>query len=230
MLNDHPSMVGRDRFYELLSRHDLLIRRRKRSRYTTDSNHIYKKYPNRIKGVTPKSSGQIWVSDITYVKVAKQDYYLSLITDAYSRKIVGYTLAPSLDAKHSISALKMALDKEGKPNIHHSDRGIQYCCYPYTSILQNYGVTISMSRKGDPLENPLAERVNGIIKNEYLRHRNLSKDNYQQQIDEVVQLYNQERPHLSWNMKTPNEVHLSKINPLTTQIRNKQQVTTINSN
>lgn len=230
LLKDHPVMMGRDRFYELLSRHDLLIRKRKRVRYTTQSNHIFKKHPNRIKGITPSGKHQIWVSDITYVKVRKDDYFLSLITDAFSRKIVGYTLSKSLEAKHSIKALKMALEKEGSPKIHHSDRGIQYCCYPYTSILQNNGVAISMSRKGDPLENSIAERVNGIIKNEYLKHRKLTPENNQQQIDEVIELYNQERPHLSWNMKTPNEVHLSKNHPMTTQIRNKNKMTTINSN
>lgn len=230
LLKEHPFMIGRDRLYELLSRHDLLIRKRKRYRYTTQSNHIYKKYPNRIKGMIPKSTHQIWVSDITYVKVSEHDYYLSLITDAYSRKVVGYTLARSLDAKHSINALKMALEKEGNPKIHHSDRGIQYCCHPFTEILQELGIEISMSRKGDPLENAIAERINGIIKNEYLKHRKLTVENNQQQIKEVIELYNQERPHLSWNMKTPNEVHLSKNNSLTTQIRNTNKVTTINSN
>lgn len=230
LLKEHPFMIGRDRLYELLSRHDLLIRKRKRYRYTTQSNHIYKKYPNRIKGMVPKSTHQIWVSDITYIKVSDYDYYLSLITDAYSRKIVGYTLARSLDAKHSIHALKMALEKEGNPKIHHSDRGIQYCCHPFTEILQGLGIEISMSRKGDPLENAIAERINGIIKNEYLKHRKLTPENNQQQIKEVIELYNQERPHLSWNMKTPNEVHLSKNNSLTTQIRNKNKVTTIHSN
>lgn len=230
LLEEHPAMIGRDRFYELLSRHDLLIRKRKKNRYTTQSNHIYKKYSNRIKGVTPRRTHQIWVSDITYVKVGQKDYYLSLVTDAFSRKVVGYTFARSLDAKHSISALKMALDNEGRPSIHHSDRGIQYCCYPYTTLLKKYGVTISMSRKGDPLENAIAERINGIIKNEYLKHRTLTQENYQEQIKEVIELYNQERPHLSWNMKTPNEVHLSENNPLTTQIRNKYKVSTIVSN
>lgn len=230
ILKDHPSMRGRDRFYELLSRHDLLIRKHKRHRYTTQSNHIYKKYPNRIKGLVPERTGQVWVSDITYVKVNHRDYYLSLITDAYSRKIVGYSMARNLDAKHSINALRMAIEKEGKPSIHHSDRGIQYCCYAYTNILQDHEVTISMSRKGDPLENPLAERVNGIIKNEYLYQRNLTENNYQQQIQEVIELYNKERPHLSWNMKTPNDVHFSNFNSMTTDNRNKNQVSTFNSN
>jgi transposase InsO family protein len=170
------------------------------------------------------------VSDITYVKVSHSDYYLSLITDAYSRRVVGYTLARSLEAKHSIKALKMALEKEGRPKIHHSDRGIQYCCYPYTTILQNSGVKISMSRKGDPLENAIAERINGIIKNEYLKYRKLTPQNYQEQIKEVIQLYNQERPHLSCKMKTPNEVHLSENNPLTTLISNKNKVLTQVSN
>ena len=230
LLQDHPSMIGRDRFYELLSRHDLLIRRRKRYRYTTQSNHIYKKYPNRIKGIAPRGANQIWVSDITYVKISHRDYYLSLITDAFSRRVVGYTLARSLEAKHSIRALEMALKNEGRPKIHHSDRGIQYCCYPYTSILQQSGVKISMSRKGDPLENAIAERINGIIKNEYLIYRQLTPENYKEQIKEVIDLYNQERPHLSCQMKTPNEVHLSENNPLTTQLSNKHKVSTLVSN
>ena len=230
LLKDHPSMIGRDRFYELLSRHDMLIRRRKKYRYTTQSNHIYKKHPNRIKGIPPRSTNQIWVSDITYVKIGHRDYYLSLITDAFSRKVVGYTLARSLEAKHSIKALKMALENEGTPKIHHSDRGIQYCCHPYTNILRDSGVKISMSRKGDPLENAIAERINGIIKNEYLTYRELTQENYKEQIKEVIDLYNQERPHLSCQMKTPNEVHLSENNPLTTLIRNKYKMSTLVSN
>ncbi|WP_170227138.1 IS3 family transposase [Luteibaculum oceani] len=232
ILKDHPGMMGRDRFFDLMATHGLLVRKRKSRVYTTNSNHRFRKYGNLIKELEIDRKNQVWVSDITYVKVGETPYYLSLITDAYSNKIVGHCIAKSLEAKHSLSALKYALKVEGNPEIHHSDRGIQYCCDEYTSALkqENRAIQISMSKKGDPLENPIAERVNGIIKNEYLCNYNLDKNNYKEQVATAIRLYNLERPHYSQNMKTPSEIHDGIINPLTTFFRNKNQSLTLTRN
>lgn len=210
-LSENQIKMGRDAFFDLLQANGLLIRRRKRRTITTHSLHRFRKYPNKIKGIIPTKPNQIWVSDITYWKTENGYVYISLITDAYSRKIVGYHVLDNLETSGPIQALKMALaqlKEVPEPLIHHSDRGIQYCSAEYVKLLNDNSIEISMTEKGDPYENALAERVNGILKEEYLYDyaiNNVKKA--QMTLALVVNLYNHERPHMSWNLKTPEEVH-----------------------
>ena len=212
---EHQIKMGRDAFFDLLSYHGLLIRRRKRRIVTTNSSHWLRKYPNLIRDFVPTAPNQLWVSDITYWKINNRDVYINLITDAYSRYIVGYHGAPTLEAIESIKALKMALKtiKNNQPEslIHHSDRGVQYCSSDYVKLLQDNGIEISMTENGDPLENEIAERINGIIKNEYLIDYSVDNiDNAQQLLKKAVELYNYDRPHMSIGNLTPAHVYYSK--------------------
>ena len=212
---EHQIKMGRDAFFDLLSYHGLLIRRRKRRIVTTNSSHWLRKYPNLIRDFVPTAPNQLWVSDITYWKINNRDVYINLITDAYSRYIVGYHGAPTLEAIESIKALKMALKttKNNHPEslIHHSDRGVQYCSTDYVKLLQDNGIEISMTENGDPLENAIAERINGIIKNEYLIDYSVDNiGNAQQLLKKAVELYNYDRPHMSIGNLTPAHVYYSK--------------------
>lgn len=205
-------LPGRDAFFNLLRRHGLLVRRRRQRPYTTDSRHPLHKYPNLIREFVPSGPDQLYVSDITYIEIEKgKYYYLAIITDAYSRKIVGWWLSEDLKAASCIKALWMALkEHDGKtPLIHHSDRGSQYCSIIYTDLLKERNVAISMTEKGDPLENAIAERVNGILKTEWLNHMgplgNITQA--RKKVAHVIDLYNNERPHMSINMLTPEEAH-----------------------
>lgn len=202
--------IGRDKLFDLLSDNQMLIRKRKRRVTTTNSYHHFHKYKNLIKDFVPYRSNQLWVSDITYVKVEEGFSYLFLITDAYSRKIVGYKLSKSLETKNALESLQMALEMASdiKGLIHHSDRGIQYCSHNYVKLCQDYGLRISMTEDGNPLDNSIAERVNGILKDEYVHELDLVKhDQMVDQIDTIIYKYNQLRPHLSCDMKTPNQSH-----------------------
>lgn len=212
-MQEHGIKMGRDALFDLVSRNHLQVRRRKRRIQTTQSFHWLRKYPNLIRDFVPIQPNELWVSDITYWKINYTDFaYISFITDAYSRKIVGYHLADSLEAIESVKALKMALstlDKRQENNlIHHSDRGVQYCSKEYVKLLKDYHIKISMTENGDPLENAIAERINGIIKEEYLFDYQL-KDIKEAKalLKEVVELYNTERPHMSIGNLTPNQVH-----------------------
>jgi putative transposase len=210
-MNEHNIKMGRDALFDLLRDNNLLIKQRKRYHVTTNSNHWMKKYPNLIREIEPLGPNHIWVSDITYWKTKGGHYYISFITDAYSRKIVGYQVADSVEAVESVTALKMAIKtlKLGTNGlIHHSDRGSQYCSSIYVKTLRKKNVAISMTENGDPLENAIAERVNGIIKGEYLFNyeiKTLSKA--KEILKSVVKLYNEERPHSSIGNATPSEVH-----------------------
>ena len=204
--------VGRDALYSLLERNSLLHKRRHKSVRTTWSNHWMHKYPNLITGVVPTASNQIWVSDITYIETVNDGFmYLHLITDLYSRKIMGWCLSPTLHAEHTLKALEMAIRNAGcslTGLIHHSDRGCQYCCERYVSLLKSSGMLISMTQSGDPLENAVAERVNGIIKNEWLTHENIMDGNIAlKRISEIVNIYNNIRPHASLNYLTPESAY-----------------------
>lgn len=213
-LLEHQIKMGRDALFDLLSENKLLIRKRRRSIKTTQSHHWLKKYPNLIKEWHPSAPMQLWVADITYVPMKNGFLYLSLITDAYSHRIVGYYIAGTLEAAHTIKALQMALDNEKvtKELIHHSDRGIQYCSYEYVKLLELRDIKISMSENGDPLENPLAERVNGIIKNEYLKHYSVQNQNEALQLlHNVIRKYNHKRPHQSIKLLTPDTVHTKQL-------------------
>ncbi|WP_421879946.1 IS3 family transposase [Marinoscillum sp.] len=209
---DHQIM-GRDALFNLLADNNLLVKKRKRRVYTTNSSHWLKKYPNLIKEFVPTSSNQLWVSDITYWKMLNGYLYISFITDAYSHKIVGYSVSETLEAIASIKALEMAITSLKNPAenlIHHSDRGIQYCSSEYVKLLQDNVIQISMTENSDPLENAVAERVNGIIKNEYLECYEVNNlKEAQQLLEEVVRLYNEQRPHMSISNKKPSQVHNS---------------------
>ena len=214
----HQIKIGRDRLFDILSANYLLVRRKKNQTITTNSFHRFKKYANLIKEFTPMAINQLWVSDITYWRIQNGFIYISFITDAYSRKIVGYHLADSLQTSETIQALQMAIASLTKtPNdqvrlIHHSDRGTQYCSKEYVKLLQNNNIEISMTENGDPLENAIAERVNGIIKEEYLNDYQV--ENIQEAtklLETVVNLYNNERPHMSIGNLTPNQVHQNNL-------------------
>lgn len=214
-LLEHQIKMGRDALFDLLSANKLLVRRRKRKIITTQSNHWLKRYPNLTKSWCPVAPEQLWVADITYVPVANGFLYLSLITDAYSHKIMGFQIAETLGAIHTTRALAMALqnrtDKKSKL-IHHSDRGIQYCSSEYVGLLKDNYIKISMTESGDPLENPIAERINGIIKHEYLKHcRTSDQALIMDQLRHIVARYNNERPHQSINMLTPETVHQNRL-------------------
>jgi putative transposase len=208
---DHQIKMGRDALFDLLAANQLLIRRRNRRVSTTYSSHWLRKYPNLIREFVADGINQLWVSDITYWRFKDKFLYISFITDVFSHKIVGYYLSESLEAESSIHALQMALDQLKQPVeglIHHSDRGIQYCCKEYVKLLQDNSIAISMTENGDPLENALAERINGIIKGEYLDCYEVNSiQEANELLIQVVNLYNQERPHMSIGNKTPEEVH-----------------------
>lgn len=212
-LQKHQINIGRDKLFDLLAEYGLLVRRRKRRRInTTDSNHPFHKYPNLVRELQVLRPNHLWVSDITYISLINGFCYLSLVTDAYSRKIVGYCLHPTLKKEGPLQAMKMALstitDKLEGPLIHHSDRGLQYCCADYTALLQNKGISISMTEKGDPYENAIAERVNGILKEEFGLYGDF--DDFGKSdaaVKNAVELYNQLRPHASCNYLTPEQAH-----------------------
>lgn len=206
----HGIKMGRDALYDLLSEHGYLLTYRRRKPYTTDSNHRFKKYPNLIREMLLSRAGQLWVSDITYLRLTKGFCYLSIITDAYSRKIVGYQLHRTLHSDGAVLALKMALNdlKQKDRLIHHSDRGTQYCCRDYVEKLESHSIRISMTEKGDPYENAIAERVNGILKYEFNLHSTFSSfEEALQQSHHAVKQYNTVRPHSSCDYLTPVQAH-----------------------
>jgi len=206
--------MGRDAFFDFLREQDLLVRRKRYKARTTFSNHWLRKYPNLIEGFIPKGPHQLWVSDITYVATQEGFVYLFLITDAYSRKIIGWAIADSLEAIYALEALKMALKQLPswvKDLIHHSDRGVQYCSEKYVQVLMKMNIKISMTNNGDPLENAVAERVNGILKTEWMYDTTLkTKLEAKQVIKQIIPVYNGQRPHSSLDMMTPNQAHLQQ--------------------
>jgi transposase InsO family protein len=216
----HQIKMGRDAFFDLMREHQLLIQPRKRYHITTNSKHWMRKYPNLIRNQEPIGPNHIWVCDLTYWKTASGHYYISFITDAFSRKIVGYHVADNMEAIESVAALKMAKKtlKSGHTGlIHHSDRGSQYCSATYVRELQKQNIQVSMTENGDPLENAIAERINGIIKGEYLNGFKINNLSHAQEVlKAVVKLYNEERPHSSISLYTPAMVH---ENPLEKQIQ-----------
>jgi putative transposase len=202
--------IGRDKLFRLLKRHNLLVKRSKRSSRTTYSNHWFTKYPNLIQGVSLTGPNQVFVSDITYLKTDCGFVYLCLITDAFSRKIVGWDVSDSLSCEGALRALKMALKAVPHPEglIHHSDRGVQYCCHDYVKLLNDHYVLISMTEENHCYENAIAERVNGILKQEFFLNLTLpSLKVAKELVKNAILTYNSIRRHMSINYKTPNEVH-----------------------
>ena len=208
-LMEHKISLGRDKLFDILAEYDLQVRRRKRRKIlTTNSDHPFRKYPNLIKGMELYGPGQIWVSDITYISLKDKYCYLSLITDAYSRRIMGYCLWPNLKKEGPMNALAMATSGYNAANelIHHSDRGLQYCCSDYIGKLKEAHIRISMTEKGDPYENALAERVNGILKAEFNLGRKFdSFDQASAAVAHAIHIYNTLRPHTSINYLTPEQ-------------------------
>ncbi len=204
--------IGRDKFFAILKANHLLIKPKRSYHVTTNSMHRFKKHSNLLLNISIERPNQVWVADITYIGRRENPVYLSLITDAYSKKIMGYHVADNLNTESSIMALKMAF-KERKNNneslIHHSDRGIQYCAGPYQEILQKNKILCSMTQNSDPYENAVAERINGILKQEFMI------DKFEQKLETIkilvkqaVESYNEIRPHLSNHLLTPNQMHM----------------------
>ena len=208
-LTEHKIKMGRDGLFDLLAAQQMLVRRI----FTTQSQHWFRKYKNLIKCMEIMRPNQLWVADITYYKIVSGYVYISLITDAYSHKIVGYHLADNLEACNNIKALEMALrtlssDPDSFSLIHHSDRGLQYCSKEYVRILKSKHIAISMTEDGNPLDNSIAERINGIIKQEYLSHYTIrNKTEAMKILSKSVAIYNQKRPHMSCDLHTPDKVH-----------------------
>lgn len=212
--------VGYNRFYDIIEKYDLKVRKRRRRAKTTDSGHDLPLYPNLVKELIPLRPNQLWVSDITYMLVYLNaetgEYnfcYLSLVTDYYTKEIIGWCVGETLETKFAIEALGMALGRlGGKPAvdlIHHSDRGVQYASYDYTMLLKKHHIKISMTECGDPKDNAVAERVNGIIKNELLMGMAFfSIEEVRSALKVAIDFYNNERPHMSLDWKTPAEAAL----------------------
>jgi transposase InsO family protein len=209
-LIDNNIKFGRDKLFDLLRDNNMLIRRKKRYVRTTNSWHRFHKYPNLIKDLMISAPNQVWVSDVTYIKLYKGHCYLALITDAYSRKIVGYDISDSLELAGCLRALKRAL-RQLPPDhklIHHSDRGLQYCSNQYVEILKARNIKTSMTEENHCYENAIAERVNGILKDEfYLDHCFQNTREVKDVCQDAITLYNGKRLHLALNYKTPNKVH-----------------------
>lgn len=214
-LLEHQIKLGRDGLFDLMAANKLLVKRIKRRAITTWSSHWLHKYPNLIRGYNPARRNELWVSDITYWKTKGGFLYISFITDAYTHKIVGFNVSERLDALSPVKALRMALNDnniQGSNLIHHSDRGVQYCSGEYVKLLQDYNVAISMTENGDPLENAIAERINGILKAEYLEHyvvNNVAEA--EEALTQAVNYYNRQRPHMSCGWLTPALVHDQKL-------------------
>lgn len=209
-LVSHGISIGRDCLFELLDAHKLLIRQRRKKVFTTDSRHWMHKYSNLVKEIDLVRPEQLWVSDITYIRVQNQWGYLSLITDAFSRKIMGYCFRLDMLALGPVAALQMALGARSfsGPLTHHSDRGAQYCSKDYVGLLQGERISISMTERGDPYENALAERMNGIIKSEFdLYSSPVNLEQTCRKIDSSIKAYNELRPHGSCDYLTPCQAH-----------------------
>lgn len=202
--------IGRDRLFDVLRKHDLLIKRKRRKPRTTNSNHFFSTYENTFKEMTPTAPHQAWVSDLTYLRLEDGFVYVALITDAYSRKIVGYDVGGTLEATGCLRALGQAISQlpEGARPLHHSDRGTQYCCHAYVNKLQDNDIKISMTEDNHCYENAMAERVNGILKQEYgLDATFRTIEDATAAVDQAVQIYNTMRPHMSLNLRMPSVIH-----------------------
>lgn len=211
----HGISIGRDKFFALLRKNGLLVRRKSRRARTTNSYHHYHRFPNLIEDLIPEAANQVWVSDITFVWCRQEQcfLYLFLITDMYSRKVVGYAIGQTLEASWAVQALQMGIDHRSgslEGLIHHSDRGIQYCCGDYIGLLSTYKIRPSMTQNSNPQENPMAERINRTLKEEFMDNYKagyLNKDQALQEIPVNIEFYNQIRPHSSVERLTPDQAH-----------------------
>ena len=206
----HNVKMGRDKFFDLLRDNGLLIKKKQRRTRTTFSYHHFHKYPNMIRELKIERVNQVIVTDITYLYLGGTDSfaYLFLVTDLFSRKVLGFNVSDNLSSKSGVKALRMALRNMSDTNntIHHSDRGIQYCSHKYTKILKDNNIRISMTENSDPLENAVAERINKTLKEEFTTEKQISFTNYRQakiMMSQFIKFYNDERPHRSLEMYTP---------------------------
>ena len=208
----HHINLGRDYFFDLLAKNKLLVRKTKRGVHTTQSKHHFRRYPNLIKGFVPLKAHELWVSDITYIPLKERFAYLFLITDAYSRKIVGHHVSDDMKVSSAVVALKKAMAQKPAETIviHHSDRGVQYCGHEYVNLLEQNNAMISMTQSGDPLENAVAERVNGILKTELISSSYEDIDRASLSIARAIIIYNFKRRHSSLNYQIPADVHVQK--------------------
>lgn len=202
--------LGRDKFFDILRRKKLLVKRKKKRVYTTDSFHRFKVYKNALKNKLLNGPNQAWVSDITYLRIRDGFVYLFLVTDAYSRKIIGWAVSDSLSIEGAVKALKMAIKQCETTDgvIHHSDRGIQYCSNAYIDLLKKSNILISMTEENHCYENSQAERVNGILKEEFLLDTEfVDKATAMKAVAQAIETYNVYRPHWSLMLSTPEQVH-----------------------
>lgn len=218
--------IGRDKFFDILRANHLLIQPKRSYHVTTNSHHHFRKHQNRILDLEINRPEQVWVSDITYLGKRNNPCYLSLVTDAYSKKIMGYHVADNMNTESSLKALKMALKhrkNNSVPLIHHSDRGIQYCANEYQKQLNKNKVLCSMTQNSDPYENAVAERINGILKQEFMIDKYNQKVTIMQKVvKEAISIYNEIRPHYSNYMLTPNQMHNQNLIKIRTYKTKKQ--------
>jgi len=203
--------VGRDRLFAILKANHLDIKPRRNYRITTNSYHRFRKHKNLITNMPLNRPEQVWVSDITYLGSRNNSYYLALVTDAYSKKVLGYNLSNSLNNEGTLNALNMAISRReyrGQPLIHHSDRGVQYCSDDYQDLLEKHQIKCSMTESYDPYANAVAERINGILKDEFLIDSyDVNLNTMKDLIKDSINIYNTQRPHYSCYMKTPEWMH-----------------------
>lgn len=221
--------MGRDKFFAFLRANNLLVPKHKNYHTTTDSNHRFHKYKNLITNKVPTRPEQLWVCDITYIKTDNGHYYLAIVTDSYSKQIMGYKIANHMKASLCVDALKMAVKNRKYPNknlIHHSDRGFQYCSKEYVSFAEKNGMTMSMTEQYDPYENAIAERINRTLKYEYGLKQTIKNFKLaQKMVNQAIYIYNNLRPHLSLELKKPSEVHLNPTVPYKSYKRDKTLLT-----
>lgn len=211
-LNSFSYKFSRDKLFDLLRDNSLLVKKKRRYVVTTDSNSLNPIYPNLLKNKQVTRPNEVWVTDITYIRLEKGFAYLSIVSDLYSRKILGYNVSKDLSTKGPFQALKMAITvsnvKDFHEIIHHPDRGCQYRSIEYTKYLKNKGFTISMSRRGNPYDNAVMERINGILKDEFLLSETFSDiQTVKKTVKQAITIYNEERPHLSLMYKTPSYIY-----------------------
>jgi len=201
--------LGRDGLFRYLKEEGLLVKPKRSYTKTTDSRHWMKKYPNLLSGMLISRPEQVFVSDITYVESDEGVHYLSLVTDACSRKIMGYELSHEMKSSDTVKALKQAVRQRNTdlPLIHHSDRGVQYCSGLYQQVLRESRISPSMTDGYDCYQNALAERVNGILKQEILLYRCKTFEDLKKLVSDSITIYNRYRPHLSLGLQTPESVH-----------------------
>jgi len=223
--------VGRDKLFAILKANHMLIKPKRSYHITTNSHHRFRKHKNLTEYLEIVRPEQVWVADITYVGNRSNPMYLSLITDAYSKKIKGYNVSNTLETKGCLSALKMAIKSRGYINtelIHHSDRGLQYCSNEYQKLINKNNLNCSMTESYDPYQNAVAERINGILKQEFLFNTmSIDLKSMKALVKQSIEIYNNDRPHWSNHMLTPSQMHKqNRIKIKTYKIKKSQKVST----